>query len=134
MRTPGIPRDHTDGVSATTTPACVTLLICCLPGVLFLRGAAVPHHLCRILPPVLSVPVDHAGATGLSAPAGGAAAHRARHRGLHRPEPHLASLRAPRYRASTPAGGLSDARTRRRGASHRRRPYARYPSDRRGHY
>ncbi len=60
MRTPGIPRDHTDGVSATTTPACVTLLICCLPGVLFLRGAAVPHHLCRILPPVLSVPVDHA--------------------------------------------------------------------------
>lgn|GEM_PF-3441286 len=62
-------------MSATTTPACVTLLICCLPGVLFLRGAAVPHHLCRILPPVLSVPVDHAGATGLSAPAGGAEPH-----------------------------------------------------------
>jgi hypothetical protein len=53
----------------------VTLLICCLPGVLFLRGAAVPQHVCRILPPVLSVAVDHAGGAGVSASAGDAERH-----------------------------------------------------------
>ncbi len=58
-----------NGVSATTMSVYVTLLICCLQGVLFLRGAAVPHHTCRVLPPVLSVTVDHSGGTDMSAPA-----------------------------------------------------------------
>jgi len=54
----------------------VLLVVCCLAGVLFMRGAASPGHLSSLLPPVLLPAVDRfvGSDTVVAAPAGRAPA------------------------------------------------------------
>ena len=50
------------------------VVVCCLAGVLFMRGAASPQHLSSLLPPVLLPATDHSvGPDAVAAPPAGGA-------------------------------------------------------------
>jgi len=61
------PKQGRDG--SGTYRACVALVLCCLSGVLFLRGATAPERLSCVLPPALGVAVGQSRDVYSNAPA-----------------------------------------------------------------